>query len=60
MTFATAKAKLPKFAKGIAADVTTVGQLRDKVRQELTTYFRGSNPLSEKQAAALTKWLGKV
>jgi hypothetical protein len=58
MTFTVAKAKLPKFAKGLAQGKTTVAEIRDAVRFELRAYFAGQNPgLEDKQVKALQKYL---
>jgi hypothetical protein len=57
-TLAEAKAKLPKFAKGLAEGKTTVEEVRDAVRFELRACFAGQNPLEPKQVKALQEFLG--
>ena len=66
VTFGDAKKMLPTFARGLAnsldisilaVDAVRVEQLRNVVRQEITAWKAGDNPLSQKQAESLETWL---
>lgn len=59
-TFAQAKKALPEFAKGLAETCHNAKELIRLVDLELFNWELGQNPLSEKQVAALRKFLQEV
>ena len=51
---------LPKFARGLTHNVSSLAVLIERVEDEVEAYCRGDNPLTPGQADALRDWLQKV
>jgi hypothetical protein len=60
MTLSQARKLLPQFAVGLGIYARSVGVLRDAVLQEIEIAKGGLNPLTEKQLAALKKFLART
>ena len=58
--YSQAKSMLPKWARGLASETTTVVGIRTAVRTEIKECHRGENPLSPDQYKALTDYLVKT